>query len=133
MMVVSNVDSSVTFYTAAFDLKVAQRITELSVTPPNGTATAHPVKMALLKFPGQEFVLEMVERPAPATGPSPNYQHVGIDVRDIEAAAERIRTAGGRELSPINTVRTSTGRADADRLRRVLSMASRHRAILASR
>ena len=90
MMVVSNLDSSVAFYTAAFDLKVAQRITELSVTPPNGTPTAHQVKMALLKFPGQEFVLEMAERPAPATGPSPNYQHLGVDVRDIEAAAERV-------------------------------------------
>ena len=109
MMIVSNVDSSVAFYTAAFDLKVAQRITELSVTPPNGTATAHPVKMALLKFPGQEFVLEMAERAAPATGPSPNYQHLGVDVRDIEAAAERIRKAGGRDLTPIQTVKTSTG------------------------
>jgi len=79
MMIVSNLDSSVAFYTAAFDVKVAQRITELSVTPPNGTPAAHQVKMALLKFPGQEFVLEMAERPAPATGPSPNYQHLGVD------------------------------------------------------
>ena len=109
MMIVSNLDSSVTFYTAAFDLKVAQRITELKVTGPDGTPTAHPVKMALLKFPGQEFVLEMVERPAPASGPSPNYQHLGVDVRDIAAAAERIRKAGGRDLTPINTVTTSTG------------------------
>ena len=109
MMIVSNLDSSVAFYTAAFDVKVAQRITELSVTPPNGTPTAHTVKMALLKFPGQEFVLEMAERPAPATGPSPNYQHLGVDVLDIAAAAERIRKAGGRDLTPIQTVKTSTG------------------------
>ena len=109
MMIVSNLDSSVTFYTAAFDLKVAQRITELKVTGADGTPTAHPVKMALLKFPGQEFVLEMAERPAPASGPSPNYQHLGVDVRDIEAAAERVRKAGGRDLTPINTVTTSTG------------------------
>ena len=109
MLAVSNLDSSITFYTAAFDLKVAQRITELSVTPPNGTPAAHQVKMALLKFPGQEFVLEMAERPAPATGPSPNYQHLGVDVLDIAAAAERIRKAGGRDLTPIQTVKTSTG------------------------
>jgi len=109
MMTVSNLDSSITFYTAAFDLKVAQRITELRVTDENGTPTARPVKMALLKFPGQEFVLEMAERPAPASGPSPNYQHLGVDVRDIAAAAERIRKAGGRDLSPIHTVSTSGG------------------------
>ena len=110
MLAVSNLDSSITFYTAAFDLKVAQRITELTVTGANGTPGARPVKMALLKFPGQEFVLELAERPAqPSTGPAPYYQHVGVDVRDIAAAAERVRKAGGREPSAIQTVSTSTG------------------------
>ena len=110
MLVVSNLDSSITFYTAAFDLQVAQRITELKVTGANGTPTARPVKMALLKFPGQEFVLEIAERsPTTPPGPPPYYQHLGVDVRDIEAAAERVRKAGGRDPSPINTVNTSTG------------------------
>ena len=110
MLAVSNFDSSIAFYTAAFDLEVAQRITELSVTGANGAPTAHPVKMALLKFPGQEFVLELGERPAPtSTGPAPYYQHIGVDVRDIAAAAERVRKAGGRDPSPIQTVRTSSG------------------------
>ena len=110
MLAVSNLDSSIAFYTAAFDLEVAQRITELSVTGANGAPTAHPVKMALLKFPGQEFVLELGERPAPtSTGPAPYYQHIGVDVRDIAAAAERVRKAGGRDPSPIQTVRTSSG------------------------
>jgi catechol 2,3-dioxygenase-like lactoylglutathione lyase family enzyme len=110
MLVVSNLDSSITFYTAAFDLQVAQRINELKVTGPAGTPNARSVKMALLKFPGQEFVLEIGERPATApAGPAPFYQHLGVDVRDIEVAAERVRKAGGRDLSPINTVTTSTG------------------------
>ena len=112
MLIVSNLDSSITFYTAAFDLQVAQRITELSVTGANGATTARPVKMALLKFPGQEFVLELSERPASATaptGPAPYYQHLGVDVRDIAAAAERVRKAGGRDPSPIQTVSTSSG------------------------
>jgi catechol 2,3-dioxygenase-like lactoylglutathione lyase family enzyme len=111
MLLVSNLDSSITFYTAAFDLQVAQRITELSVTGANGTPSARPVKMALLKFPGQEFVLELAERPAStsATGPMPYYQHLGIDVRDIAAASERVRKAGGRDPSPVQTVRTSSG------------------------
>ena len=109
MLAVSNLDSSITFYTAAFDLKVAQRITELSVTGANGTPSARPVKMALLKFPGQEFVLELAERPQASTGPAPYYQHVGVDVRDIAAAAERVRKAGGRNPSAIQTVSTSTG------------------------
>src|SRR5688572_29667881 len=115
MLVVSNLDSSITFYTAAFDLQVAQRMTELRVTGADGAPSARPVKMALLKFPGQEFVLELAERPAPATagpapaGPAPYYQHVGVDVRDIAAAAERVQKAGGRDPSPIQTVSTSGG------------------------
>ena len=109
MLVVSNLDSSIAFYTAAFDLQVAQRITELTVTGANGTPSARPVKMALLKFPGQEFVLELAERPQASTGPAPYYQHVGVDVRDIAAAAERVRKAGGRSPSPIQTVSTSSG------------------------
>ena len=110
MLVVSNLDSSITFYTTAFDLQIAQRLTELRVTGADGAETTRPVKLALLKFPGQEFVLELVERPAPATtGPAPYYQHLGVDVRDIAAAAERVRKAGGRDPSPIQTVSTSSG------------------------
>lgn len=110
MLVVTDLDSSITFYTAAFDLQVAERLTELRVTGADGASTARPVKMALLKFPGQEFVLELAERPAPPpTGPAPYYQHVGVDVRDIAAAAERVRKAGGRDPSPIQTVSTSSG------------------------
>jgi catechol 2,3-dioxygenase-like lactoylglutathione lyase family enzyme len=110
MLVVTNLDSSIAFYTTAFDLQVAQRLTELRVTAADGAQSSRPVKMALLKFPGQEFVLELAERPAPPTpGPAPYYQHLGVDVRDLAAAAERVRKAGGQSPSPIQTVRTSTG------------------------
>ena len=40
MLYVSNLDSSIAFYTTAFDVKVAQRITEMSVTAANGTTSA---------------------------------------------------------------------------------------------
>jgi catechol 2,3-dioxygenase-like lactoylglutathione lyase family enzyme len=110
MLIVTDLDSSVAFYTAAFDLQLTQRLTELTVTGADGAPSVRPVKMALLKFPGQDFVLELAERPAPATGTaSPHYQHVGVDVRDIAAAAERVRKAGGQSPSPIQTVSTSSG------------------------
>ncbi len=110
MLVVSNLDSSIAFYTTAFDLPVAQRITELRVTDAQGVQSVRPVKMALLKFPGQDFVLELAERAAPPpAGPPPYYQHLGVDVRDIAAAAERVRQAGGRDPSAIQTVSTSSG------------------------
>ena len=110
MLFVADLDSSITFYTAALDLQLAQRITELTVTGANGAPSVRPVKMALLKFSGQDFVLELAERPAPASaGPAPYYQHLGVDVRDIGAAAERVRKAGGQAPSPIQTVSTSNG------------------------
>ena len=110
MLFVTNLDSSVAFYTAAFDLRVTQRLSEITVTGPDGTATVRPVKMALLKFPGQEFVLELAERPAPAgETPPPYYQHLGVDVRDIAAAAERVQKAGGQSPSLVRTVSTSSG------------------------
>lgn len=105
MLYVSNLDASIAFYTRAFDLQVAQRITELTVTGPDGTPVTRPVKMALLKFPGQEFVLELAERPVTAGAPSPHLQHLGVDVRDIAAAADRVKQAGGRDFSGIQTVR----------------------------
>jgi len=105
MLYVSNLDASVAFYTRAFDLQVAQRITELTVTGPDGTPVTRPVKMALLKFPGQEFVLELAERTVTAGTPSPHLQHLGVDVRDIAAAAARVQQAGGRDFSGIQTVR----------------------------
>lgn len=107
MLYVTSLDSSIAFYTTAFDLRVAQRITELSVTGPDGATTTRPAKMALLKFAGQEFVLELAERPLSTGGASPYYQHLGVDVRDIAAAAERVRKAGGQNLSAVQTVRVA--------------------------
>jgi catechol 2,3-dioxygenase-like lactoylglutathione lyase family enzyme len=107
MLYVSNLDSSIAFYTKAFDLQVSQAISDMVVTAPNGTETRRSVKMALLKFPGQDFVLELSERTVQDDRIAPFYQHLGIDVRDIAAAAERARAAGARDLSAIQTVRTS--------------------------
>ncbi|MBL8983604.1 MAG: VOC family protein [Gemmatimonadetes bacterium] len=107
MLYVTNLDSSIAFYTTAFDLTVAQRLHEIGIVAPDGTYNPRPTRMALLRFPGQEFVLELAERPV-TPGESPWYQHLGVDVRDIVAASARVRTAGGRELTAVQTVRAGT-------------------------
>lgn len=104
MLFVSNLDSSIAFYTRAFDLEVAQRISTLNITRPDGTTAAREVKMAFLKFPGQDFVFELAERTVPDDGISPVFQHVGVDVKDIDAAAERVKAAGGQGFNGINIV-----------------------------
>ncbi|MGE0554449.1 MAG: VOC family protein [Gemmatimonadales bacterium] len=109
MLYVSDLDASIAFYTRAFDLKVTQRIDTLRVTRPDGAERTSPVRMAFLRFPGQDFVYELAERRVQDDGTSPFFQHVGVDVADIEAAAARVQAAGGRDFSGISTVRTSGG------------------------
>lgn len=104
MLYVANVDSSIAFYTRAFDARVSQRLSRLRVVRPDGTEVEREVRMALLRFPGQEFVLELAERPVTDDGIAPFYQHLGVDVRDIGAALARATAAGAREPSGISTV-----------------------------
>jgi catechol 2,3-dioxygenase-like lactoylglutathione lyase family enzyme len=104
MLTVSNLDSSVAFYTRAFDLEVTQRLSSLTVTRPDGSTAVREVKMAFLKFPGQEFVFELAERKVEDDGITPVFQHVGVDVTDIEAAAKRVEAAGGKGFTGIAVV-----------------------------
>lgn len=109
MLYVGDLEASIAFYTKAFDVRVTQRIDTLRVTRPDGSEATNAVRMAFLRFPGQDFVLELAERRVPNAGPAPFYQHLGVDVADIEAAARRVQTAGGRDWSGISTVRTNRG------------------------
>lgn len=104
MLYVANLDSSVAFYTRAFDLQVAQRVASLNITRPDGTTASREVKMAFLKFPGQDFVFELAERKVEDDGITPVFQHVGVDVKDIDAAAERVKAAGGQSFNGIAIV-----------------------------
>lgn len=109
MLYVSDIEASIEFYTSAFDLQVTQRLDAITVVAPDGSEQTMPVQMAFLKFPGQEFVLELSQQAVATDGPSPFYQHLGVDVLDIEEAAERVQEAGARNFSGIRTVRASGG------------------------
>lgn len=109
MLYVSNLDASIAFYTRAFPVTVTQRIDTLRVTGPDGSEATRPARMAFLKFPGQDFVFELAERRVQDDGMSPFFQHVGVDVADIDAAAARVQAAGGRDFSGVSTVRTNGG------------------------
>lgn len=109
MLYVSDLDASIDFYTRAFGVEVTNRLDELTVVAADGSEVPRPVRMAFLKFPGQEFVLELSQQAVPADSPSPFFQHLGVDVTDIEAAARRVQAAGARDYSGIQTVRASPG------------------------
>lgn len=106
---VTDMERSVAFYTTAFDLEVTNRLTKLEATEADGTTAIRDINIVLLKFPGQDFVYEMVERPAipDSLRTLSLFQHVGVDVQDIEVAFERVAAAGGKVISPIKTVRAN--------------------------
>ena len=106
MLYVSDLEASIEFYTKAFDLDVAQRLNEISELTEDGESP-RPVKMAFLKFPGQEFVFELAERNVEGDDASRHFQHVGIDVTNIEQAARRLKQAGGANYSGIRHLRAN--------------------------
>lgn len=106
MLYVSDLEASIDFYTKAFDLEVTNRLDSLQITMPDGSQIAVDVNMAFLKFPGQDFVYEFSER---ANWPDSAlvgdyFQHLGVDVLDIEPAFQRALDAGGVLMAPIRTV-----------------------------
>lgn len=105
MLYVADLDASIAFYTEAFGVELSNRVDSLTVVAPDGSESANRVRMAMLRFPGQEFVLELSEQQARGDGASTFYQHLGVDVADIEVAATRVQAAGATDYTGIRTVR----------------------------
>jgi predicted enzyme related to lactoylglutathione lyase len=107
---VHNMDSSLKFYTKAFDLKVTDRFTQLDITQTD-TAFKRAVNVVFLKFPKQDFVFELAERADKndTTRPGNLFQHVGVEVKDITVAFQRGINAGGKVVTPIRLVKTNSG------------------------
>ena len=107
---VSNLDSSIQFYEAAFDVRVSQKFSELEITQGDSTFKRN-LKIAFLKFPNQDFVFELAERPKTinTTNQPELFQHVGVEVKDILPAIQRITKAGGVSMIQMRKVRTNSG------------------------
>jgi len=107
MLYTVDLESTVNVYTSAFDLKVTNHLKKLKRTQEDGSVSEVEVNIALLKFAGQDFVFEIAEIPNLSQTNNPEYnvyQHIGIDVVDIESASKRILKADGEVLRPIETV-----------------------------
>ncbi|NAS32016.1 hypothetical protein GTQ40_13605 [Flavobacteriaceae bacterium R38] len=106
VITVSDMEESLQFYTTAFDLEKTNTIKHLEYTAADGTVTNRDILVVLLKFPGQDFVWEMVENPDTNVSGVPSlYQHVGVDVTDIDSAFKRIVDAGADVVTAPRTVR----------------------------
>ena len=109
-LAVHNMDSSLKFYTKAFDIKVTDRFNQLDITQAD-TSFKRAVNIVFLKFPGQDFVYELAERADKndTTRPGNLFQHVGVEVKDIAVALQHGINAGGKVAIPIRRVKTSSG------------------------
>lgn len=109
MLYVSNLETSIDFYTRAFDLRVTNRLDTLIRLDVDGKEVVRTVNMAFLKFPDQDFVFELSEQKvdSAAVPVAFLFQHVGVDVQDIDAAFKRVINAGAKELSPIRNVKAT--------------------------
>ncbi len=106
MLSVSDLEASVKFYTSGFDLQITNQLKKIEVFNDDGTTLSRDVNMAFLKFPNQNFVLELSETPGiNYESPSPFYQHLGIDVKDIESAFKRLQDIGAKVMVPIRQVK----------------------------
>lgn len=114
MLYVKDLDRSVGLYTTAFDFEVTNNVKEIIRVADDGSEQSIPVNMALLKFPGQNFVYEMAENTTLPDSISTTgaFQHVGIDVKDISAALDRALRAGFVMRDTIRTVK-ATGNIEA--------------------
>jgi catechol 2,3-dioxygenase-like lactoylglutathione lyase family enzyme len=107
MLYVSDLERSVDFYTRAFDIEVTDRIEKILVFQDDGSEVKRDVTMAFLKFPGQDFVYELSQQPIDSSWNNQKalFQHVGVDVPDIEIAFTRVAEAGGEVIAPVRNVR----------------------------
>ena len=105
MLYVADVNASVNFYTRAFELEETNRLSRLTVTKADGTEIQREIEIVLLKFPGQDFVYEITRNPASDTVGNPGlFQHVGVDVLDIDVALSKAIAAGAVLVAPVQTV-----------------------------
>lgn len=109
MLYVSNLDNSINFYTKAFDLQVTNKLDRLIAVQEDGSEVERTVNMAFLKFPGQDFVFELAEHPRDSTSSNTTFlfQHMGVDVIDIDAAYKRALDHGGEPLRPVRMVKAN--------------------------
>jgi catechol 2,3-dioxygenase-like lactoylglutathione lyase family enzyme len=107
MLYVSDINRSVEFYTSAFDMEV-ERVNEMHRFSAEGEEEVLEVNMAFLRFPGQNFVLEISERNSGDTDQiSSAFQHIGMEVDNIAEAEKTLLAAGAKPDRPIFQVQAN--------------------------
>jgi catechol 2,3-dioxygenase-like lactoylglutathione lyase family enzyme len=105
---VSDLETSLRFYRDALGLELL-RVNERSNLPSYDRILGFPdvkLKVALLRHPANEFLLELFQyvNPPAMKRPTENYyvgaSHVAFEVDDVDAAYSALRNAGHGAISP---------------------------------
>lgn len=107
VLYVTDMDRSVNFYSDALGLEVHKQINELIlIDDESERRDTVSVNMRLMRLPGSKFIYELIEYPnVPDVPPAHiHFQHVGIEVTDIEESLDRAVRNGAMEAMPIRTI-----------------------------
>jgi catechol 2,3-dioxygenase-like lactoylglutathione lyase family enzyme len=107
MLYVSDLDESVRFYGNAFGMRLDQKLDHLMVENDTGMYDTLAVNMAFLRLSGSRFVLELSQRAVnqDSNAVPLHFQHLGIEVDDIELAMKKAGAAGAETLRTLTTVK----------------------------
>ncbi len=96
MLYVTNAEASRAFYEEAFGMQFHKQLTEMVVFNEEAANDTLAINITLMRMPGYRFNYEFVQSPVAgdSTLQSPHYQHVGIEVDDIDASIEVALQAG---------------------------------------
>lgn len=106
MLYVNDLDESVRFYRNAFGMRLDQKLDHLIVQNDTGMYDTLSVNMAFLRFSGSRFVLELSQRAVnqDSNAVPLHFQHLGIEVDDIELAMKKAGAAGAETVRTVTTV-----------------------------
>ena len=96
MLYVTNAEVSKAFYEEAFGMQFHKQVTEMVIFNEEAANDTFAVNITLMRMPGYRFNYEFAQSPVAGDSAlqSPHYQHVGIEVDDIDASIERALNAG---------------------------------------
>ncbi len=96
MLFVIDAEVSRAFYEEAFGMQFYKHLSEMVIFNEESENDTLAINITLMRMPGYKFNYEFAQSPVAgdSTLQSPHYQHVGIEVDDIDASIERAEKAG---------------------------------------
>ncbi|MBO6522784.1 MAG: VOC family protein [Balneolaceae bacterium] len=102
MLFVTDSEVSRAFYEEAFGMQFYKHLDEMVIFNEESENDTVAINITLMRMPGYKFNYEFAQSPVAgdSTLQSPHYQHVGIEVDDIDTSIEIALNAGAELAIP---------------------------------